>query len=417
MNYPLISEYIESIKDAEYNFEKLSNLRPVLDNEGLPIMSSGNFAVVFKMTDEQTGKFHAVKCFLKDQEGRAEAYRMISDELGHVNSSFLTPIKYLDKELFVDTGNSEETEFPVLLMDWIDGDTLDKYVINNKYDGYKLSCLVYCFYELSMWLLSQPFAHGDLKPDNIIVKNDGNLVLIDYDGMFVPEMFGQEPREQGSPNYRICRDNKHGRLTILNPFSKRIDDLAIIHILLSLRVYSIYPYLIREHKEFAVFNEADFQNLQGAHTYQEILSLNIDVHTSVLFLLFQKTISNGFLNHNDWKLIHFENPRNDLPNMEMQMCSLDNIILAVELAYSSMQFKDPARNEFCIRDYSEKYNRIILATEIQDNLKSHEWKPSFNGIKYSRFKSNGIEKREEVVYDLRTYALRYLKFPTLRNSQ
>lgn len=80
MNYPLISEYVEAIKAAEENFEQLNHLRPVLDEDGEPIMSSGNFALVFKMKDEQTGKLHAVKCFLKEQEGRAEAYRMIAEE-------------------------------------------------------------------------------------------------------------------------------------------------------------------------------------------------------------------------------------------------------------------------------------------------------------------------------------------------
>ena len=49
MNYPLISEYIEAIKSAEDNFEELSYLRPVLGDDGLPVMTSGNFAVVFKM--------------------------------------------------------------------------------------------------------------------------------------------------------------------------------------------------------------------------------------------------------------------------------------------------------------------------------------------------------------------------------
>ena len=67
MNYPLISEYVEAIKSAEDNFEKLSYLRPVLGDDGLPVMTSGNFAVVFKMKDEQTGKLHAVKCFLKEK--------------------------------------------------------------------------------------------------------------------------------------------------------------------------------------------------------------------------------------------------------------------------------------------------------------------------------------------------------------
>lgn len=40
MQYPLISEYIEAIHSAEYNFDRLKNLRPVLDDAGIPIMSS-----------------------------------------------------------------------------------------------------------------------------------------------------------------------------------------------------------------------------------------------------------------------------------------------------------------------------------------------------------------------------------------
>jgi len=66
MPYPLISEYIEAIKTAEDNFEKLTNLRPVLGDDGLPVMTGGNFAVVFKMKDIETSKFYALKCFIKE---------------------------------------------------------------------------------------------------------------------------------------------------------------------------------------------------------------------------------------------------------------------------------------------------------------------------------------------------------------
>ena len=117
MNYPLISEYIEAIKSAEDNFEELSYLRPVMADDGLPVMTSGNFAVVFKMKDERDGKLYAVKCFTKEQEGRAEAYRQITEELKDLSSPYLTSVRYLDKELFVDTDQTNETEFPVLLMD------------------------------------------------------------------------------------------------------------------------------------------------------------------------------------------------------------------------------------------------------------------------------------------------------------
>ena len=80
MNYPLISEYIEAIKSAEDNFKKLSYLSPVLGDDGLPVMTSGNFAVVFKMEDEATGKFYALKCFTKEQQGREEAYHKIAED-------------------------------------------------------------------------------------------------------------------------------------------------------------------------------------------------------------------------------------------------------------------------------------------------------------------------------------------------
>ena len=60
MQYPLISEYLASIRDAKDNLDKLSHLVPVLDKYGEPYRSSGAFAVVFKMKDEQTGKFYAL---------------------------------------------------------------------------------------------------------------------------------------------------------------------------------------------------------------------------------------------------------------------------------------------------------------------------------------------------------------------
>ncbi len=134
----------------------------MLDADGQPVMSSGNFAVVFKMKDERDGKLYAVKCFLKEQEGRSESYKLIADELEFVSSNFLTPIKYLEKELFVDTKNSDENEFPILLMDWVEGKTLDKYLRKNLGDQYALEVLAYRFSQLAQWLIPQPFAHGDL---------------------------------------------------------------------------------------------------------------------------------------------------------------------------------------------------------------------------------------------------------------
>ena len=232
MEYPLLSEYQDAILDAEDNFNQLADLRPVLDDNGRPVMSSGNFAVVFKMTDGD--KDYAVKCFLKEQKGRAEAYQQICGYLTYISSPYLVHTEYIEDELFVDTNQSDDDEFPVLVMDWVNGVNLDNYIKKIKDDESRRIQLANEFRELTFWLLNQDFAHCDLKPDNILVTDEGHLVLVDYDGMFVPAMQGQEARELGTPLYRF-----RGRTT--KDFDQYADDYACAFIMLVLKANAIAP--------------------------------------------------------------------------------------------------------------------------------------------------------------------------------
>ena len=305
MNYPSINEYKEAILFAEDNFEQLKNLRPVLEDDGSPVMTSGNFAVVFKMKDEQTGKLHAVKCFLREQEGRAEAYRMIAEELEYVSSTFLTPIKYLEKELFVDTNAGEEKEFPVLLMDWVEGETLDKYIRKHLDDQYELSLLAYQFSRLAMWLMPQPFAHGDLKPDNILVKSDGTLVLVDYDGVYVPAMKGQKARELGSPDFR------HPSRTETD-FDEHIDDFSLASILLSLKAISLQPSLLEEYgaSDRLLFSANDYLNISESEALNSLRPLMQDAELASLYSLFILAISQNNLSQVSFRLFNLIRPVN-----------------------------------------------------------------------------------------------------------
>ena len=281
MNYPLISEYLESIKHSEDNFNVLSTLRPVYDEAGEIVMSSGNFAVVFKMKDESSGKLYAVKCFLREQEGRDIAYQQITDELEYASSNYLCSIKYFQKELFVDSTVSSDTEFPVLLMDWAEGVTLDKYVHQHISDEYALQLITYQFCRMAAWLMSQPFAHGDLKPDNILVTEDGALVLVDYDGMFVPAMQGQKARELGSPDYRHP-------LRTEDCFNEHIDDFPLALIGMSLKAIALDTSLLQNNarSDSLLFSESDFQDIGECLMMKSLCSLLNDAEFSKLYALF-----------------------------------------------------------------------------------------------------------------------------------
>ena len=280
MQYPLISEYVRAIQDASSNLDKLAHLVPVLDDHGEPYRSSGAFAVVFKMKDEQTGKCYALKCFTEEQEGRAEAYRQIADELELVDSSYITSVKYLDKEIFVDS-SCEEDEFPILLMDWIDGETMETYIAENYQDNYTMAMLCYRFCKMAAWLRSQPFAHGDIKPDNIMVRPDGTLTLVDYDGMFVPAMKGQKSPTIGT------KDFSHPLRTV-DDFDETIDDFALASIALSLKAISLKPSLLDEYgaADRLLFSAEDYRDLSKSKVLAALQELMNDEEVNTLLSLF-----------------------------------------------------------------------------------------------------------------------------------
>ena len=305
MQYPLISEYLAAIRDAKDNLDKLSHLVPVLDKYGEPYRSSGAFAVVFKMKDEQTGKCYALKCFTEEQEGRAEAYRQIAEELEFVDSPYITSVKYLEKELFVDS-NCENEEFPVLLMDWIEGETMETYIADNYTDTHAMSMLCYRFCKMAAWLRSQSFAHGDIKPDNIMVRPDGTLTLVDYDGMFVPAMKGQKSPTIGT------KDFSHPLRTI-DDFDETIDDFALASIALSLKAISLNPSLLNEYgaSDRLLFSAADYLDLSKSKTFTTLQGLLTDEEAITLMSMFLLARAKKNLSMCSFRLFGLQKPKEE----------------------------------------------------------------------------------------------------------
>ena len=305
MQYPLISEYLTAIREAKDNLDTLSHLVPVLDKYGEPYRSSGAFAVVFKMKDEQTGKCYALKCFTEEQEGRAEAYRQIAEELEFVDSPYITSVKYLEKELFVDS-KCEDEEFPVLLMDWIEGETMETYIAANYTDTHAMAMLCYRFCKMAVWLRSQSFAHGDIKPDNIMVRPDGTLTLVDYDGMFVPAMKGQKSPTIGT------KDFSHPLRTI-DDFDETIDDFALASIALSLKAISLNPSLLQTYgaSDRLLFSAADYLNLSKSKTFTALQGLLADKEARTLMSMFLLASAKKNLSMCSFRLFSVQKPKEE----------------------------------------------------------------------------------------------------------
>jgi len=343
MTYPLISEYVEAVRNAEDNFDKLRDLRPVTDGNGNPVMTSGGFAVVFKMRDEKKDKLYAVKCFLKDQQNRAENYRMIAEELEFVSSSFLTKFQYLDNELFVDSVHADGDEFPVLLMDWVEGTNLDQYIRQHLHDSYQLHLLAYQFSRLALWLMPQPFAHGDLKPDNIMVREDGTLVLIDYDGMFVPAMKGQKAQEMGSPYFR------HPARTE-DTFNEHIDDFSLASILLSLRVIAEEPALLEKYgaADRLLFSEKDYRAIHDCQLLKDIFPSECQ-EVNTLVGLFIIALSQSDLSNVSFRLLSLERPKE--PEIEI-----------ISTKVTEEDWKDAWTDKFGVK-YSKDGKKLLESTD------------------------------------------------------
>ena len=302
MQYPLISEYVKAIQDAGDNLEQLAHLTPVLDDHGEPYRSSGAFAVVFKMQDKRTGKYYALKCFTEEQEGRADAYRQIADELDMIDSSYITSVKYMEKELFVDS-QCEEDEFPVLLMDWVEGETMEAYIAANYHNQSAMSMLFYRFGKMAAWLRTQSFSHGDIKPDNIIVRPDGSLTLVDYDGMFVPSMKGSHSPTIGT------RDFSHPLRTV-DDFDETIDDFSLASIALSLKAISMKSTLLDIYgaSDRLLFSENDYRNPSNSKVISALQELMCDKDFCTLYSLFMLALARKELSACSFRLFIGEKP-------------------------------------------------------------------------------------------------------------
>ena len=258
------------------------------------------------------------------------------------------------------TANCEDEEFPVLLMDWIEGETMETYVAANYTDTHAMSMLCYRFCKMAAWLRSQSFAHGDIKPDNIMVRPDGTLTLVDYDGMFVPAMKGQKSPTIGT------KDFSHP-LRIIDDFDETIDDFALASIALSLKAISLNPSLLDEYgaSDRLLFSAADYLDLSKSETFTALQGLLADEEAITLMSMFLLASAKKNLSMCSFRLFGVQKPKEE----EIQKPKEREIEKPKEEeVWSTVVTEEDRKNAVEVEDefgvkYSKDWKRLLRAPE------------------------------------------------------
>ena len=166
-----------------------------------------------------------------------------------------------------------------------------------------MSMLCYRFCKMAAWLRSQSFAHGDIKPDNIMVRPDGTLTLVDYDGMFVPSMKGNQSPTIGT------RDFSHPLRTV-DDFDETIDDFSLASIALSLKAISMKSTLLDIYggSDRLLFSENDYRSPSNSKIISALQELMCDKDFCTLYSLFMLALARKELSACSFRLFISEKP-------------------------------------------------------------------------------------------------------------
>ncbi len=285
---PTTQEYKISLMIGQDSFRTLEGVEvipnPYYPEE--PWYSTGGLAIVFKL--KLKDKLYALKCFYTEANERQERLGLIANYLKQNPSPYFVDFTYLENELWVETENDEGQGYPVVLMEWVEGKTLDNYLeeICQQQNKPALQNLYFQFCNLAWWLQQQPIAHGDLKHDNLIVMPEGKLKLIDYDGVFVPALQGRKANEQGSPCYQHPKRDAHY-------FNERLDDFSLLILQITLLALQHEPSLFKAHYngDGILLKDTDYLNFAKSPTKTLLWHLN-DVKIHLLLTQLQSNLDN-----------------------------------------------------------------------------------------------------------------------------
>lgn len=222
MWWPSPSDYQDAVQNPQVVFAdvELRDGTVVSDALGLPRPISGSFATVYQV--DYRGRRRAVRCFLRHVPDIAQRYAAISAYLHQAALPYTVGFSFLPQGIKL-----RGQWFPIVKMDWLEGNRLDVFVAQHLNDPHALLDITRQFLLMAQSLRQANIAHGDLQHGNLLVVNR-QLRLLDYDGMFVPTLAGRPSNELGQPNYQHPQRSSRDYGPYLDNFSVWVITLSLL---------------------------------------------------------------------------------------------------------------------------------------------------------------------------------------------
>lgn len=238
------------------------------DARGRLIAYSGGFSVVFPY-EAPDGTMWAFRCWHSDINNTQKRYEIISDAIKKANLPFLGEFNYIKEGI-----NVEGKIYPTTRMRWINGITIKDYICKNKHSKELLNQLAENFLKMTQALHEKSLAHGDLQHGNILVDNNHQLFLVDYDSFYCPKLNGEEDTVTGLPDYQ------HPARINNKSVSEKLDYFSELIIYLSIRAIAEAPSLVDKYKvedaDRLLFSKEDYLDLKNSAIYADIIALGDD---------------------------------------------------------------------------------------------------------------------------------------------
>ena len=209
-----IANIVSAVANPYTPWRTLDGITVVYEKD-MPLYFTGNSSVIF--TAFWQGQKKVLKCYTRHNP--------------HLKAIYGS--KFLPAELCVCDIMGRRHWVDCLLTDYIEGVTLHEKLCQNPTPD-ELKSLAISFDLMARDLLGKELAHGDLKPENIIVCANGEMQAIDWDAAFVPALSGNTAQETGTAAYQHpMRDSKL--------YDKHIDDYSIAYLSTMLHAYATQP--------------------------------------------------------------------------------------------------------------------------------------------------------------------------------